>query len=297
MQNTHSPELLTWLFENEVPAGREKGEFLKSVQHEMVAGLTPRIIPEIHVAGEHADWAVRTAVWRASPGSPRPVVIHYHGGGWQVGNHLSHEGICTALALAGFDVVSVDYRRAPKHRFPAAFDDALLTYEWVIEQGPALGLNTVSVGLLGDSSGGNLAAAVAAHDTTDRVRALVAIYAIFDYHRCVPDFQRVGMAVDYLADDEYERWRGDPRLSPAVVADKFPPSLLVDSDDNWSASESVEMARALSELGRPPQVHLEDGVGHGFLQAPLLASFDRTLAVIADFLHEHLDDELRVTHD
>lgn len=287
-QNGHSPELLAWLYHNELPPGADKVAFLRAVQPEMAAGLPSTVDPEIHVVEERDGWTLRVAIWRLAGREPRPVVIHYHGGGWQVGNHLTHPAICTSIANAGFDVVSVDYRRAPRHRFPAAFDDSRRALEWVLTEGTSVGLHPSLLALAGDSAGANLAAAVAGNSAPSAVRGLVAMYGIFDYHRAIPAFQRVGMAVDYLADESFEELRGDPRLSPERVASRWPRTLLVEAEHNWSTEESEAAAIALAAAGVEHERYLERGVGHGFLQAPLLPQFTSTMDVINTFLHSCL---------
>jgi acetyl esterase len=98
-------------------------------------------------------------VTRFKPPTSRGVVVFFHGGGWVVGSRASHAGLCRFLALnAEVDVVSVEYRLAPEHKFPAGLDDAIAAWEWTVgELMPDAGLRVIA----GDSAGGNLAAVVA----------------------------------------------------------------------------------------------------------------------------------------
>ncbi|MCV6592057.1 MAG: alpha/beta hydrolase, partial [Silicimonas sp.] len=92
-------------------------------------------------------------------GSPTASVLFLHGGGFVVGGLDSHDDVCAEIcATTGFRVVAVDYRLAPEHKFPAAFVDAWTVARWLIETHP-----DAPVTLVGDSAGGNLAAAVAHH--------------------------------------------------------------------------------------------------------------------------------------
>lgn len=94
--------------------------------------------------------------------APLPVLIYFHGGGFTIGSVDTHDSLCRQLALlSGCAVLSVDYRLAPEHRFPAAFDDAWRSVQWVRDEGGAHGLDTARIALGGDSAGGTLAAACA----------------------------------------------------------------------------------------------------------------------------------------
>ena len=96
----------------------------------------------------------------ANPG-PGPVMVFYHGGGWVIGDLETHDPLCAEIArVLGLTVVSIDYRLAPEHRFPAATEDCLAATRWLAETPMAIG--HVITGLIpaGDSAGGNLAAVV-----------------------------------------------------------------------------------------------------------------------------------------
>jgi acetyl esterase len=117
-------------------------------------------VDERTVAGPDGPIAVR--IYRPSPEPALPALLYLHGGGFVVGGLDSHDDICAELAgRAGLAVVAVDYRLAPEHRFPAAFDDC-----WAVLAALAagkLGLDPARLVVAGDSAGGNLAAALAMH--------------------------------------------------------------------------------------------------------------------------------------
>src|SRR5689334_11122171 len=91
-----------------------------------------------------------------------PLLVYFHGGGWVYGDLDSHDPTCRFLAeRSGVRVLSVDYRLAPEHPFPAAYDDAVAAYRWVVEHAAELGGDPTRLAVGGDSAGGNLAALVA----------------------------------------------------------------------------------------------------------------------------------------
>ncbi len=96
-----------------------------------------------------------------TPAAEGPVLTYFHGGGWVIGNIETHDSLCAEIALqTGWTVVSVDYRLAPEHPFPAATEDCIAVTRWVAASPAALGHKVTGQILAGDSAGGNLAAAV-----------------------------------------------------------------------------------------------------------------------------------------
>src|SRR6195952_2903970 len=88
-----------------------------------------------------------------------PCLVFYHGGGWVIGDLDSHDVVCRKLAHEGeLIVISIDYRLAPEHKFPAAVDDAIMAVKWVASNAKQLGVDATRLMVSGDSAGGNLAA-------------------------------------------------------------------------------------------------------------------------------------------
>src|SRR5437773_406743 len=121
---------------------------------EAVARVENRTVP-----GPRGEIPVR--VYTPEGRAPFPVLVYFHGGGWVIGNLETHDGLCRHLAnAAGAVVVSVDYRLAPEHPFPASGEDAYAATRWVAANAGALGGDARRIAVGGDSAGGNLAAVV-----------------------------------------------------------------------------------------------------------------------------------------
>jgi acetyl esterase len=119
-----------------------------------------------------------------APSSPRPLLVYFHGGGWTIGDLDTHDGPCRFLAThSGAAVLSVEYRLAPEHPFPAAIDDALAAFRWAAETAGELDADPARIAVIGDSAGGNLAAAVSllARDDGGPLPAMQAlVYPVTD---------------------------------------------------------------------------------------------------------------------
>ena len=120
-------------------------------------------VANLMVPGPGGNLAFRIYRPRAGAGGQAlPALVFFHGGGWVVGDLETHDHLCRYLAAHSASVViAVDYRLAPEHRFPAAFDDALAATRWVAQHARELALDPLRLAVGGDSAGGNLAAAVA----------------------------------------------------------------------------------------------------------------------------------------
>lgn len=218
--------------------------------------------------------AIPVRLYRSAP-SPEAVVLYFHGGGFILGGLDSHDDVCAELcASTGYEVVSVDYRLAPEHVHPAAFDDALAAFEWA----SARCLQPVL--LCGDSAGGNLAAAVS-HAT--RGRDQNPIGQVLVYPALGGDASR-GSYLDHadapmltLRDlDFYHRartggsWRNDDvTLSPLADTDfsGLPPTVVFTAEcDPLSSDGETYRDRILAAGGRAFW-HEEPGLVHGYLRA------------------------------
>lgn len=217
------------------------------------------------------------------PGSGTlPVVVYLHGGGWVLGSIDTHDALCRALAHdSGAVVVSVGYRRAPEHPFPAAVEDAYAATRWVAERAGELGVDPARIAVGGDSAGGNLAiaAALLARDRGGpAIAGQLLVYPITttDLDRGVdPDYDGLGLTRDEL------RWHQRAYLptaadaasqlaSPLDAADLrgLPPTLILTARCDPVRPQGELYADALRDAGVPVRLMPSPGMPHGFFQLP-----------------------------
>ncbi|MFD7977759.1 alpha/beta hydrolase [Streptomyces sp. NPDC059071] len=230
---------------------------------------------------------------RVYEGAADLVVVFAHGGGWVLCDLDTHDRLCRALAArTGATVVSVDYRRAPEHRFPAAEDDVYAALEWAAAKCPGRPLVVA-----GDSAGGNLAAAAALrardHDGPP-LAGQVLVYPVLD-HSLGGESART-YAEGFFHTTAHMRWYweqylgpdGDPvAASPGLAPDLtgLPPTLVVLADCDPLRDEGLAYARRLSSAGVPAHVQLHTGMFHGFLGGlGLLPEADKALGAAAGWL-------------
>ncbi|WP_328298112.1 alpha/beta hydrolase [Streptomyces sp. NBC_00435] len=232
------------------------------------------------VRGAAAD-GVPVRIYDPEPGARgRPLAVFLHGGGWVMCGLDSHDALCRALALAsGAVVVSVDYRLAPEHPWPAAPDDALTVVLWARARAAELGCDPARLVVAGDSSGGNLAA-VTALRAPELIAGQLLFYPPLDASmgsRSVAEF-----AEGYFHTAAHMAWYWDqyggdaahPHVSPLRAPDfsQLPRTLLVLADCDVLRDEGLAYGRRLGEAGVDCGVHLVPGVFHGFLGLPLPAA-------------------------
>jgi acetyl esterase len=242
--------------------------------------------------------------YRPTATEPVGALLWLHGGGWCIGDLDGFDRVCRSLCnAAGATVVSVDYRLAPEHRYPAAVEDADLAVAWAGGHGAAqLGFDPARVAIGGDSAGGNLAAVAALH-APGALRAQLLVYPVLDAgmdtgsfreHGELPLLTRDAVAFcwqTYLGDDELARG-AEPDASPLRAGDlsKAPPAYVAVAGHDVLHDEGVAYARALEAAGVAVTLRDFEDMAHGFIRWGGVV--DRTRELIAD-LGEHVRTALR----
>ncbi len=166
--------------------------------------------------GEVGELRVPVRIYRPDgAATPAPALVYFHGGGWVVGSIETHDGVSRALAnRARCVVVSVDYRLAPEHRFPAAVDDSWAATTWVADAVGRLGIDPSRIAVGGDSAGGNLAAAVAllARDHDVELCLQLLVYPVCDHSFDTPSYEE--NAEGFGLTREAMRWYWEHYLGP-----------------------------------------------------------------------------------
>jgi acetyl esterase len=273
MQVTREPEMHV----GELPQVRRRFERASRI-------LEPETVARVRVReGTVPGGAGPRPIRIYTPASPvrglLPGLLWLHGGGFVLGSIDSHHGICRALAAqAGVIVVSLEYRLAPEHRFPAGVDDAVAATRWFLDHGETFGIDPTAVGVGGDSAGGNYAAVVAQRlRSARRVPALqVLLYPATDARRRDPSHRHfrdgfvltgrnIGWFLDhYIPDPSYVE---DPGVSPLLARDLrgLPSALVVTAGFDPLRDEGRAYAERMREAGVDVTYRCSEGAMHGFI--------------------------------
>ncbi len=268
----------------------------------MVAGELEAVanIENLEIPGPVVDIPIR--IYTPEGSGPFPILVYFHGGGWVQGDLDTHENVCRALANgAACVVVSVDYRLAPEHKFPAAIEDAYAATGWVAENAARLRGDATRIAVGGDSAGGNLAAVVSLmardqggpalvyqlliYPATDVSTLDTASYRDYGEGYVLLKADIVWFLDHYLAD---EQDRHNPLVSPLLAQDLsgLPPALIVAAEFDVLRDEGKAYAQRLEQAGVPVTYTLYDGMVHAFLSVTgMLDQAKQGLAETAAALH------------
>ena len=285
------------LWELSIDEVRANREMLGGLEEPVpVAEVVDRAIP-----GPGGDLPVR--IYTPDAPGPRPLIAYFHGGGFVFCSLDTHDNTCRRLANAtGATVVSVDYRLAPEHPFPAAADDCLAATRWVHAHADELGGDAARLAVAGDSAGGNLAAGTAlmARDTGGPpIRFQLLVYPVIDAACATPSFAENGEG--YFLEGRAMRWYWElylggadgshPHASPCNATDLtgLPPAVVVTAEFDPLRDEGERYAELLRAAGVDARSHRYDGMIHGFFSIPMLfPEADAATAALADGLAEAL---------
>ncbi|GAA1541027.1 alpha/beta hydrolase [Actinomadura kijaniata] len=252
----------------------------------------PDPVPVGRVEDRMTDGGLPVRVYRPEgAGGPRPVVVFFHGGGFVLCGLDTHDRLCRVLARgADAVVVSVDYRLAPEHRFPAAVDDAFAAVRWAAAHAAAFGGDPARLAVAGDSAGGCLAAVTAlrARDEGGPDLAFqLLVYPVTDAARDTPTYTEY--ATGGFLTSAHMRWYweqyladpadGDhPHASPLRAADLsgLPPAFVLTAEVDPLRDEGEAYAARLARAGVRVGSRRMAGAFHGFV------SLDHVLPVAAE---------------
>jgi acetyl esterase len=235
----------------------------------------------------------------AATAEPAAIFIYLHGGGWTLGSVDEHDAIARHLAVrTAATIISVDYRLAPEHPFPAAFDDALAVFRWTINTQHELSQSPVPLIIGGDSAGANLAAAVshaARGGAEDRLAGVILVYPCLDGDieaAALKRFTAPFLTREQLAwfFDQYvpnHQQRLDPRFAPlrAVNFRGAPPALIITAEYDILRDEGDRYAARLREAGCRVESKCYAGMVHGFFALGDLREAEAVRDDIAAFIN------------
>jgi acetyl esterase/lipase len=258
------------------------------------------------IAGPGGPIGIRIYWPSADPGRRAPVVLFFHGGGFVVGDLDTHDGTARQHAVgADAIVVSVEYRLAPEHPYPAAVEDAWAATLWVAERGTELGADTTRIAVAGDSAGGTIAAATAqrARDSDGPPIAFQLLwYPSTLWDASLPSFTENATApiLDAKAIAAFSRWYAgeidlsDPPSGMAPGRAKnlagLPPAYVGVAGHDPLRDDGIRYGELLAAAGVPVEVHNAETMVHGYLGyagvvPAATAAQDKGLAALRNALH------------
>lgn len=244
---------------------------------EEVAYTEDRQIP-----GPGGDIPTRLYYPKHGGDGPYPALVYFHGGGWVIGSIETLDPVCRSLANgAGCVVVSVGYRKAPEHKFPAAVEDAYATTEWVAGNAAELQIDPTRLAVGGDSAGGNLATVVtmlARDKAGPKLVFQLLVYPVTDHYSAnTASYQEnaegyylsrgdmIWFWNHYLADEADAK---NPMASPlrAENLSGLPPALVITTEYDPLRDEGESYAARLKQAGVAVQQTRYDGMIHNFFR-------------------------------
>jgi acetyl esterase len=237
-------------------------------------------LDELHAIEDADAEGVPVRIYRpVDSAEPSMALVFFHGGGFVAGSIETHDGPCRLLAKsAGIVVVSVEYRLAPEHRFPAGVEDAWTATQWVSSNAADLGIDPEHLGVAGDSAGGTLATVCArrARDHAVPLSLQLLLYPITNYRTDTPSYSLFseGYGLTRNAMQWYwEQYLGDqdgqqPDASPAYEQDlrRLPRAIVVTAEADVLRDEAETYAQRLFLSTVETEGYRYDGMIHGFMR-------------------------------
>ena len=260
------------------PTMREAGVDQARQMMQMLSMMDGDVIELARVENLTVADSIPARVYADGTDGGRPILVWYHGGGFVIGDLETADRTCRKLARGtGAVVVSIDYRLAPEHPFPAGPDDCLAALQWMVDHAGELGGDPARIAVGGDSAGGNLAAvtAIAARDNGVALRHQLLVYPVTDCTMSSASYESNGEGYLLTADgmdwfiDHYLCGGADakdPRVSPLFADDVkgTAPALVITAEFDPLRDEGEAYAERLRDAGVDVELHRFDGQIHGF---------------------------------
>ena len=245
-----------------------------------LAGIPEAVasVEERHIPGPAGDIPIR--IYTPQGQGPFPALIYYHGGGWVIGNLDVVDVPCRQLAnRTGCVVISVDYRLAPEHPFPAPAEDAYAAVEWVAANGEEIDVDSSKIAVSGDSAGGNLAAVVclmAKDKGGPKISYQILFYPVTEHSYETKSYQENADGYFLTKDSMVWFWNHylqqeedgkNPYASPLLAEDVsgLPPALVVTAEYDPLRDEGEAYAKKLLDAGVGVTLKRYEGLIHGFI--------------------------------
>lgn len=226
------------------------------------------------------DGPIPGRLYRADAGDADRLLVYFHGGGWVVGSLDSVESVCRFLATyAGVSVLSVDYRLAPEHPFPAAIQDATTAFMFAASRAAEWGHDARKIAVGGDSAGGNMAAVLCQQLRAAAVRPAFQLlfFPLTDMVSHGPSYEEFADGF-FLTQKQVDWYRNhylgdadpsDPRVSPLLAEDvsDLPPAYVAVAGFDPLRDEGEAYARRMAEAGVPVALRRHDGLIHAFVNS------------------------------
>ncbi|MDT9182509.1 alpha/beta hydrolase [Limnospira sp. PMC 289.06] len=230
------------------------------------------------IAGLGGELPIR--IYTPKGNQPFPVLVYFHSGGYVIGNLDMVDSICRSLANgAECVVVSVDYRLAPEHPFPAAIEDGLTATEWVFNQAKTYNWDSDRIAVGGESAGGNLAAVVALKRRDKKLAPLVYQLLIYPITQVEIDSESRRLFAEnyFLRTDDIRHLcsfyitnpadKNNPYASPLLAEDlsNLPPALIITAELDPLRDEGQAYGDRLQKAGVPVKISCYSGTIHAFI--------------------------------
>lgn len=257
----------------------------------------------VHEIREVQAGSIPCRLYRPSAKTDIGLLVFFHGGGWVIGDLNSHDGVCRSLAnKSGHAVLSVDYRLAPEHKFPAAFDDCVAAVKWAFENAKDLGIDNSRMAVGGDSAGGNLAAAVALAEVVP-LKFQMLIYPAVDMRMESPSINENANApiltksvmawfvAHYMnSDADRANINASPMLANDEQLKKMPPAIVITAQFDPLRDEGEAYGKRLVENGVSATITRYNGAFHGFFNMiTILDDAQSAHAQASTLLKKYLD--------